>query len=682
MISVLVTGLTENWNGILVVLSLSVALISAYIGLVLATVKSRTGKGTKRLYPAVAALVLGTGTWLVHVMSLLSYHHRISLDYTPSVVILAIVIVSLSAYIMFSLFARRKPLTSRIAGAVFGLGVTLMSALGLFALRPGLFVGVDPVVGIFSVGILFVSSYFALYVLGNFHRSTGFSLSKPVASLILGAGIFAMQYTVLGSLRIDGFHSATAVLGYTGLPSSYFIAGVSALISVILAITWIFMVFERRTLKQIAFLDPLTGLRNRYALAEESDRRLTEERLGSMVLINLDRFKVINDTLGRDLGDLLLAHAAQRIRMRIHEREALFRMDGDEFLLVGAEKDPNLLLERVNRMLEEISRPYMIEGNELYVTASAGISLFPIHGRDRATLLKAADAALDQAKASGKDKTVFFNAGIGGQLSRKMELEKDLRLALEHGQFFIVYQPKWDARRGKEAGFEALLRWRHPEKGVVSPGEFIPIAEETGLIVPMTRWMLGEVCRLNKRWHDEGKFKVCISVNMSYRVFESMTIFDMVDEALRSSGLPGPMLELEITESIAMKNMTITLSQLQRVRDLGVQVSMDDFGTGHSSLGRLDEIPVDTLKIDQSFVKSSDLASKQALIVGIIGIARLLDLEVVAEGVETAEQAEFLLSRGCILMQGYYYGRPMLPEEVEAGAWRIDSAPSHTVRAD
>jgi len=281
-------------------------------------------------------------------------------------------------------------------------------------------------------------------------------------------------------------------------------------------------------------------------------------------------------------------------------------------------------------------------------------------------------------KSSGKDKTVFFNAGIGGQLTRKMELEKDLRLALEHGQFFIVYQPKWDAHLGREAGFEALLRWRHPEKGVVSPGEFIPIAEETGLIVPMTRWMLGEVCRQSKRWQDEGKFRVCISVNMSYRVFESMTLFQMVDEALRSSGLPGSMLELEITESIAMKNMAITLSQLQQVRDLNVRVSMDDFGTGHSSLGRLDEIPVDTLKIDQSFVKNSDLLSKQALIVGIIGIARLLDLEVVAEGVETAEQAEFLLSRGCTLMQGYYYGRPMLPEEVEAGAWRINASPTQT----
>ncbi|MCQ4088051.1 bifunctional diguanylate cyclase/phosphodiesterase [Saccharibacillus sp. JS10] len=675
MISVLVTGSMESWNGMFVVLSLSVALLAAYLSFGLSTTFGSPVKNRriKQLTPAIAALVLGTGTWLVHVMSMLSYHRRIPLDYSPSYVIAAIAVVSLSAYIMFWLFTKQKPVTSRIAGAVFGIGVTLMTVFGLLALRPQRMLQIDPVVGFFSVLILFIACYFALYVFGNFYSLTGFDLSKPVASLILGAGVFAMQYTVLGALHIDGLQSVSTLLGYTGLSSAYFIAGASALVSIILAITWIFMVFERRKLKQIAFRDPLTGLPNRHALVEEYDRRLAEERIGSMVLINLDRFKVINDTLGRDLGDQLLTHASERIRKGIQERESLFRMDGDEFLWISTEKESELLLERVNRMLVEISRPYMIEGNELYVTASAGISLFPVHGRDRQALLKAADAALDQAKTSGKDKTLFFNAGIGGQLTRKMELEKDLRLALEHGQFFIVYQPKWDANLGKEAGFEALLRWRHPEKGVVSPGEFIPIAEETGLIVPMTRWMLGEVCRLNKRWHDENKFRVCISVNMSYRVFESMTLFDMVDDALRSSGLPGEMLELEITESIAMNNMAITLSQLQRVRDLGVKVSMDDFGTGHSSLGRLDEIPVDTIKIDQSFVKSSNLISKQALIVGIIGIARLLDLEVVAEGVETEEQAEFLLSRGCTLMQGYYYGRPMPPEEVEACAWRMST---------
>ncbi|OWR31703.1 bifunctional diguanylate cyclase/phosphodiesterase [Saccharibacillus sp. O23] len=682
MISVLDTGLTENWNGIWIVLSLSVAVLSCYLSFSLAGRKGRTRRGDKRIHLVAAGTVLGTGTWLVHVMSLCSYHRRVSLHYDPVIAGSAFVAVSLSAYIMLRLFVKQQPVTSRLAGAAFGFGVTLMSALGILSLRPGIIVGVDPIVGFFSIAIIFISAYFALYVLGNFRRSSGFSLSLPVAALILGSGLFATQHAVLGALRIDSIRSPAAALGYTGLPSSYFVTGASILVAAILAITWTFMVFERRMLKQLAFLDPLTGLRNRYALAEYADRRLAEDRLGSMVLVNLDRFKVINDTLGRDLGDQLLSHAAQRIRTRIQDQEALFRMDGDEFLLVGSEKDPELLLHRVNMMLNEIGRPYLIEGNELYVTASAGISLFPGHGQDRSSLLKAADAALYQAKASGKDKTVFFNAGIGGQLTRKMELEKDMRVALEHGQFFIVYQPKWDARSSREAGFEALLRWRHPEKGVVSPGEFIPIAEETGLIVPMTRWMLGEVCRQNKRWQDEGKFRVCISVNMSYRVFESMTLFQMVDEALRSSGLPGTMLELEITESIAMKNMAITLSQLQQVRDLKVRVSMDDFGTGHSSLGRLDEIPVDTLKIDQSFVKNSNLLSKQALIVGIIGIARLLDLEVVAEGVETAEQADFLLSRGCVLMQGYYYGRPMLPDEVEAGAWRVNAAPIGTRQAD
>ncbi|MDO3410113.1 EAL domain-containing protein [Saccharibacillus sp. CPCC 101409] len=674
MTSVLATGLTENWNGILVILSLLAALVSAYLGFDLAGRKAGNRNSAKRLNRAAASLVLGLGAWLVHVMSLVSYHRRFTLEYNRIWSLAAIAVVCLSAYIMLALFQRQKPVSSRLSGVVFGLGLSVMTLLGTYALRPSLFVRVDPEIGGFAVAIVLVACYFSLYVFGNFGGPSGFGLSKPVAALILGSGLFGMQYAALGALSIDTVRSTAVPLSYKELPSSYFVAGMSALVAAILAIAWIFMVFERRALRQIVYKDPLTGLRNRYALPEEADRRLSEERLGSMVLINLDRFKVINDTLGRDFGDRLLMHAAQRIRTRTFEGEALFRMDGDEFLLLGKENDASALLHRVNRMLGEISHPYMIEGNELYITASAGISLFPEHGRDRAALLKAADAAMYQAKSSGKDKTVFFNAGIGGQLSRKMELEKDLRLALEHRQFFIVYQPKWDAAAGREAGFEALLRWRHPTKGIVSPGEFIPIAEETGLIVQMTRWMLVEVCKQNKRWHDEGRFRVCISVNMSYRVFESMTLFDMVDSALRFSGLSGPMLELEITESIAMKNMDITLSQLQQVRKLGVHVSMDDFGTGHSSLGRLDEIPVDTLKIDQSFVKSSNLASKQALISGIIGIARLLDLEVVAEGVETREQAEFLLSKGCRLMQGYYYGRPMPPEEAEAGAWRVNAS--------
>jgi|GEM_PF-6380037 len=401
MISVLDTGLTENWNGLWFVLSLSVAVLSSYFSFRLAGKKGRMWRGGKRGRLVAAGLVLGTGTWLVHLMSLDSYHRRISLHYDPWVAASAFVVVSLSAYIMLLLFVKQQPVTSRLAGATFGFGVTLMSALGVLSLRPGIVVGVDPTVGLFSIAIIFISAYFALYVLGNFRRSIGFALSLPVAALILGAGIFATQHVVLGALRVDGMRSPAAALGYTGLPSSYFVTGASVLVAVILAITWTFMVFERRMLKQLAFLDPLTGLRNRYALAEESDRRMTEERLGSMVLINLDRFKVINDTLGRDLGVQLLTHAAQRIRTQIQEREALFRMDGDEFLLVGAEKDPELLLHRVSSMLQEIGQPYMIEGNELYVTASAGISLYPAHGQDRSSLLKAADAALYQVVGQG-----------------------------------------------------------------------------------------------------------------------------------------------------------------------------------------------------------------------------------------------------------------------------------------
>jgi EAL domain-containing protein (putative c-di-GMP-specific phosphodiesterase class I) len=239
-----------------------------------------------------------------------------------------------------------------------------------------------------------------------------------------------------------------------------------------------------------------------------------------------------------------------------------------------------------------------------------------------------------------------------------------LRKALANQELIIHYQPKWDANLGKLIGLEALLRWEHPRLGLISPAEFIPISEETGSIVVITRWMLREVCEQNRTWQREGVVDVCVSVNMSIRVFESGQLHAMVTEALTESELNPAHLELEITESIAMQDIQDTIRQLQTLRTLGVRVSMDDFGTGYSSLGSLDEIPINALKIDQMFIRQSNLPSKQAIISTIITIAQLLHLEVVAEGVETEEQIRFLQSRGCSVMQGYYYGKPMGVDEL------------------
>ncbi|MFD1903504.1 putative bifunctional diguanylate cyclase/phosphodiesterase [Paenibacillus rhizoplanae] len=265
----------------------------------------------------------------------------------------------------------------------------------------------------------------------------------------------------------------------------------------------------------------------------------------------------------------------------------------------------------------------------------------------------------------------MFDLEMNRHQVRRMSLEKDLRKALARSEFMVVYQPKWDSLLNVTVGLEALLRWRHPEHGVISPGEFIPIAEETGMIVPITYWMLHEVCGQNMLWHQAKVASVAVSINMSARMFEGGSLYEVVEEALTRSGLAPHFLELEITESIAMNNMEETVAQLSKLRELGVRVSLDDFGTGFSSLGNLDEIPVNTLKIDQVFIRKSKMHSKKAIISNIIAIASNLNMEVVAEGVETTEQIELLQSLGCRVMQGFYYGRPMPVKEL--GQWFIEN---------
>lgn len=388
-----------------------------------------------------------------------------------------------------------------------------------------------------------------------------------------------------------------------------------------------------------------------------------------LFFVDLDRFKSINDTLGHDIGDMLLQEVAVRLIRSVRDKGKVFRLGGDEFLIAL----PDCTLENAQleaeRIMHELKRFYRIQGNELYVTASIGISMTPLHGTDRSTLMKAADTALYTSKDSGKNKFSVFDQEANRHQLRRMSLEKDLRKALARSEFMVVYQPKWDSYMNVTVGLEALLRWRHPEHGIISPAEFIPIAEETGLIVPITYWMLHDVCSQNKFWHKEEIANVPVSINMSARMFEDGSLYDVVAEALTCSELEPHFLELEITESIAMHNMKETVAQLSRLRMLGVRVSLDDFGTGFSSLGNLDEIPVNTLKIDQVFIRNSKMHSKKAIISNIIAIATHLNMEVVAEGVETPEQIELLKSLGCRVMQGYYYGRPMPVHEL--GEWFI-----------
>ncbi|GJM71241.1 hypothetical protein HMSSN036_34570 [Paenibacillus macerans] len=383
----------------------------------------------------------------------------------------------------------------------------------------------------------------------------------------------------------------------------------------------------------------------------------------AVLFIDLDQFKAINDTLGHNVGDLLVQEVGYRLRQFVRPDRKAFRIGGDEFLFIvkGCEREQAEQL--AGEILKSIKQVVRVEGNELYVTGSIGISIGSIRESDRSVLLKTADTAMYKAKGLGKNQYSVYTDEMGVKEVRKMELEKDLQLALEQRQFYIEYQPKWNVKMNRMAGFEALLRWQHPRLGIVTPTEFIPLAEETGLIVPITRWTMEEACRQCKVWQSQG-IRQPVSVNLSGRLFHTDSLIDMVQSALAAAELAPDMLELEITESMVLYDINEIVRQLEAVRKLGVRVSIDDFGTGYSSIGLLDRIPIDALKLDRLFINDLESPSKRAIIKAIVLMAEKLRLDVVAEGVEDKEHIDFLMQLGCHVMQGFFYGKPMKNEEI------------------
>lgn len=447
-------------------------------------------------------------------------------------------------------------------------------------------------------------------------------------------------------------------------PDSLLLVGVALAAFFILLVSLGALFFDRHVLERMAYEDQLTGLSNRHDLHRFFSEHFHKDMKGSVIMMDLDRFKAINDTLGHDIGDVLLQQLAERLRNILGDKQKVFRLGGDEFLIANIGFNLEETIVTANRILHEISLPFSIEQNILYVTGSIGVSLAPEQDVELSALMKAADTAMYQAKGLGKNRICIFDQQMAEDQLRRMELEKDLSKAVILKEFEIYYQPKWNSNTNRLVGMESLIRWCHPRLGMISPTEFIPIAEETGLIIPMTEWVLHEVCKQNKYWQTMGMERVSASVNLSVRVFESQTLYAKVKEALEISGLEPQYLELEITESIALYDKEDTIAQLKKLRALGVRIAMDDFGTGYSSLGSLDEIPIDTLKIDQIFIQKSNLPSKKAIISNIISIAENLNMAVIAEGVETKEQIDFLRSRGCEVMQGYYYAKPMPVHQV------------------
>jgi diguanylate cyclase (GGDEF)-like protein/PAS domain S-box-containing protein len=413
-----------------------------------------------------------------------------------------------------------------------------------------------------------------------------------------------------------------------------------------------------------ALHDHLTGLPNRLLLADRlADSIAKADRLSTgtaVIFVDLDGFKFVNDTLGHEAGDALLQQVAGRLSASVRRGDLLARMGGDEFVVVVNNVNGDAAALTVAQRLEAALRPpFFLARHELVITASMGIAIYPRDGRDVSALRRNADAAMYEAKQSGKDRIHFYKPSLGAAFQARMELESDLRRALDRQEFHLDYQPIVALKDGQQVAYEALARWPHPALGFVSPAQFIPLAEETGLIIRLGEWVLREASRQCRWWQDHGQRGVRVAVNVSPLQFARADFAATVLDALEQSGLRGDLLDLELTESIVMRDVESAIQKMSELREHGIRISVDDFGTGYSSLGYLPRLPIDTLKIDQCFVAQiGENTAAVPLIQGMISLAHSIGKRVIVEGVETAAQLEILQKLGCDEVQGYLLGRP------------------------
>lgn len=420
---------------------------------------------------------------------------------------------------------------------------------------------------------------------------------------------------------------------------------------------------------QLAHYDALTGLPNRLLFMERLKQSIVISRRKklpmALLFIDLDGFKKINDSLGHDAGDMLLQEISIRLKKYMRESDMVCRLGGDEFTIIieGYTQISDIIIV-VNKILKELSAPIHIGERHIYVTASIGISLYPDDGEDIQNLVKNADTAMYAAKDRGKNCYEFYDYEMNRRTLERLTLEGCIHRAYDNKQFEVYYQPKIDLLNGTVCGAEALIRWNHLQAGFIPPSQFIPLAEETGMIIPIGEWVMRQVCADISKWHKLGLAPLCVSINLSIRQFRDPNLIKIIDTIIRQAGIDPQYIDMEITESMLMEDVQSNIAMMTQLKEVGVSISIDDFGTGYSSLKYLKQFPIDTLKIDKSFIDEiPHSASDAAIVKTIIELAKNLNMDIVAEGIETLEQAEFLIRNGCPKGQGFYYSKAVNIQE-------------------
>jgi diguanylate cyclase (GGDEF)-like protein len=687
--------LEGSYNPILVLASLFIASIASYTTLDLAErIRSRKAQRNRALWLAGGALSMGLGIWSMHFIGMLSCSLPVRLGYDTAITIYSLLIAVCISYFALDVATGAQLSRSRLAssGLLLGLGISAMHYTGMAALRMTPYIDYAPAPLAASIVIAILAATAALWLAYSLRGSDTQTswLYRPLAAVVMGLAITGMHFTGMAAAN---FPLGSVCGAATDIDGNWLALAVGGATFGILLITVVLSVLDARhetrtahfirRLKHQASHDALTGLANRKQLTERLESACVEHQARgerfALYFIDLDGFKAINDSFGHGAGDAVLKEVAQRLTAAVRRHDVVARFGGDEFVVLIEDIANQDHAEQIgDKLLGAFGAEFKLPQINMMLSPSIGISIYPDHGETMETLLGRADAAMYEVKGSGRNHYRFYEEAMSASTLRKVRIQQGLLAAMREGQFYLLFQPKFDSRGGAMVGAEALLRWRHPELGLISPAEFIPVAEKSGHIIAVGNWVLEQVCAQLERWAAEGRAALQVAVNISPVQLCAPSLVQDILDTTRRYGVNPANIMLEITESAAMSNAEFTHATIDKLKAAGFMLAIDDFGTGYSSLSYLQEFGIHQLKVDRAFINALGKADGKgrAVVSAIIGLAHALGLEVVAEGVETEGQLDVLRQLHCDQIQGYLLGTPMASEDLQRLA---DGAPAAAV---
>lgn len=690
-----------SWDPVLVGISFLVAFIASFVALDSAAKIAASNKKAALFWRIAGGSTLGIGIWSMHFIGMLAMKMPMMMHYDFTITAVSLLVAVVAATLSINIAVTGNVLSLKrlcLATAILSSGVVIMHYVGMAALMMQDNLSWNYGLVVLSIIIAIVASGVGLWLAFSLRlNNKGALINRLTAAVVMGIAIAAMHYTGMSAAEFqDQGHIMAMTGGVSELGLSIWVSATTlAILGVMLIISMVDSQLRtnrltenlqqlNQQLEQQARFDGLTGLANRSQIDLRLEACLQQSQVTespfALIFMDLDRFKLVNDAWGHHVGDHLLVSVANRISACLSPKMTLARLGGDEFILLVPDATQGDAEDLVARMVECVRRPFYEAGQILQVSLSAGVSLFPQHGKTLQELKLRADTAMYNIKQQSRNGWAIYHPDMVHKAWEGAEFLQDLTQALERDQFELWYQPKYSAVNKNIYGFEALLRWRHPAKGILLPDVFLSTLENTGLIIPVGYWVIDQACMQLRQWGDQGHQDWSLSINLSAAQFEQYDIYDTICGALARHAVPPSRLTIELTESTALRNLERSIDILNDFNRIGITVSIDDFGTGYSNMLTLKNLPARELKIDKSFVRDIRDNSKNVKIVAtIIDIAHSMNMNVVAEGIETQDQQQLLTSLGCGYLQGFLFAKALPVKEIPQLLAQIESAKNSTV---